>query len=125
MAAGALSLMVILAPSLRAGVADDVEGFQSQLEEVLLDSLGDRLDAQDWAALQRAERILPTISNRRTRNHFGRTPPRFCDGRNQERHPGSLNCAGSGAQTCSMSLFSRCWNTSAPVALPARRRGAP
>ena len=33
----------------------DFEAIQAQIEEVLLDSLGNRLDPQDWAALQQRE----------------------------------------------------------------------
>ncbi len=38
----------------RAEPASDFETLESQLEEVLLDSLGGRLDAEDWNALQAA-----------------------------------------------------------------------
>lgn len=47
-----------VAGAARGDVADDFERWQSQLEEVLLDSLGNRLDAQDWSALQEAERAF-------------------------------------------------------------------
>ena len=45
-------------PSGRADVPADFEAIQSQVEEVLLDSLGSRLDSQDWAALQQRERTF-------------------------------------------------------------------
>ena len=38
----------------RGDIAPDFEAVQAQVEEVLLDSLGQRLDPQDWSALQRA-----------------------------------------------------------------------
>jgi hypothetical protein len=55
-AIGAALLVVSLAalPSARGDVAGEVERFQTQLEEVLLDSLGKQLDAQGWEALQQA-----------------------------------------------------------------------
>ncbi|MEY2561853.1 MAG: high-affinity iron transporter [Verrucomicrobiota bacterium] len=42
-------------PSLHADVASAFEATQAQIEELLLDSLGHRLDPQDWAALKQAE----------------------------------------------------------------------
>lgn len=45
-------------PTVRADVSTDFEAIQSQVEEVLLDSLGNRLDSQDWAALQQRERTF-------------------------------------------------------------------
>jgi high-affinity iron transporter len=44
-----------MATSLRADVASTFEATQAQIEELLLDSLGHRLDPQDWAALKQAE----------------------------------------------------------------------
>jgi len=49
-----LLLGAIAVHSARGAVADDVERFQTQLEEALLDSLGEQLDPQDWMALQKA-----------------------------------------------------------------------
>jgi high-affinity iron transporter len=49
---GALPLPV------RADVAADFERVQAQIQEVLLNSLGNRLDPDDWAALQQAEKIF-------------------------------------------------------------------
>src|SRR5437763_7889484 len=42
----------------RADVPSDFEAIQSQVEELLLDSLGNRLDPQDRAALQQSERTF-------------------------------------------------------------------
>jgi high-affinity iron transporter len=42
------------AQPVRADIADDVERFQTQLEEVLLDSLGAQLGPQDWTAMEQA-----------------------------------------------------------------------
>jgi high-affinity iron transporter len=46
------------APRARADAPADFEALQAQVEEVLLDSLGNRLDAQAWDALQQKERTL-------------------------------------------------------------------
>jgi len=43
------------APRARADTPADFEAVQAQVEEVLLDSLGNRLDPQDWATLQQRE----------------------------------------------------------------------
>jgi high-affinity iron transporter len=43
------------APRARADAPADFEAIQAQVEEVLLDSLGNRVDPQDWAALQQRE----------------------------------------------------------------------
>ena len=45
-------------PPARADVPADFEIIQAQVEEVLLDSLGHRLDPQDWAALQQSEKTF-------------------------------------------------------------------
>jgi high-affinity iron transporter len=45
-------------PPARSDMPADFEAIQSQVEEVLLDSLGNRLDPQDWAALQQTERTF-------------------------------------------------------------------
>jgi high-affinity iron transporter len=52
--AALLLVGLVAAHSAPAGVADDVERFQTQLEEVLLDSLGEQLDPQGWTVLQQA-----------------------------------------------------------------------
>ncbi len=41
-----------------ADVAADFDAVQAQVEEVLLDSLGNRLDPQDWSALQQTQSIF-------------------------------------------------------------------
>jgi high-affinity iron transporter len=46
------------APQAHADAPADFEALQAQVEEVLLDSLGNRLDSQDWDALQQRERTL-------------------------------------------------------------------
>jgi high-affinity iron transporter len=46
------------APRARADASADFEALQAQIEEVLLDSLGNRLDAQDWDVLQQREKTL-------------------------------------------------------------------
>jgi high-affinity iron transporter len=56
-AAITMALCVVPSPG-RADVPADFEAIQSQVEEVLLDSLGNRLDPQDWAALQQRERTF-------------------------------------------------------------------
>jgi high-affinity iron transporter len=43
------------APRARADAPAEFEGVQAQVEEVLLDSLGNRIDPLDWAALQQRE----------------------------------------------------------------------
>ncbi len=43
-----------------ADVPNSFEAAQSQIEELLLDSLGNRLDAQDWAALEQMEATFAT-----------------------------------------------------------------
>jgi high-affinity iron transporter len=53
--AGISLVLLGSAASTRAAVADDFATLQSQIEEVLLDSLGNRLEPQDWSALQNAE----------------------------------------------------------------------
>lgn len=53
-----LFLGLVAVPSIRADLADDIDRFQTQLEEVLLDSLGEQLDPQDWKALQEASATL-------------------------------------------------------------------
>jgi high-affinity iron transporter len=45
----------------RADVSSTFEATQSQIEELLLDSLGNRLDAQDWAALEQTEATFATV----------------------------------------------------------------
>ncbi|MDP9005256.1 MAG: hypothetical protein M3N12_10770, partial [Verrucomicrobiota bacterium] len=45
----------LMAASLRAEVESTFETTQAQIEELLLDSLGHRLDPQDWTALKQAE----------------------------------------------------------------------
>jgi high-affinity iron transporter len=45
----------------RADVSNTFEAAQSQIEELLLDSLGNRLDAQDWAALEQTEASFATV----------------------------------------------------------------
>jgi high-affinity iron transporter len=45
----------------RADVSNTFEAAQSQIEELLLDSFGNRLDAQDWAALEQTEASFATV----------------------------------------------------------------
>lgn len=52
------ALVFIFAGQAFAAVADEFDTLQSRLEEVLLNSLGNRLDADDWSALQQAERAF-------------------------------------------------------------------
>jgi len=51
----ALAAAFWAAPRARADAPAEFEAIQAQVEEVLLDSLGNRVDPQDWAALQQRE----------------------------------------------------------------------
>lgn len=51
----AAAAVIACAFTATADVANKFEALQSQIEEVLLDSLGNRLDPQDWNALQNTE----------------------------------------------------------------------
>ncbi|MEP6698983.1 MAG: hypothetical protein ABJB09_04560, partial [Verrucomicrobiota bacterium] len=55
LAAAIAACFCAMSTSLRADVASTFEATQAQIEELLLDSLGHRLDPQDWAALKQAE----------------------------------------------------------------------
>ena len=60
-AAVAVTIFCAMTMGARADVADTFETTQSQIEELLLDSLGNRLDAQDWVALEQTEASFATI----------------------------------------------------------------
>ncbi len=53
--ATALAAAFCAAPPARADAPAEFQAVQAQVEEVLLDSLGNRVDPQDWAALQQRE----------------------------------------------------------------------
>jgi high-affinity iron transporter len=60
-AAVAVTILCAMTKVARADVAGTFETTQSQIEELLLDSLGNRLDAQDWVALEQTETSFATI----------------------------------------------------------------
>jgi high-affinity iron transporter len=60
LAAVALACLCALTKPAYADVASTFETTQAQIEELLLDSLGNRLDAEDWAALEQTEASFAT-----------------------------------------------------------------
>lgn len=91
--ATALAAAFCAAPRARADAPADFEALQAQVEEVLLDSLGNRLDFQDWAALQqKAITLLNGVQSSAAKALWTNTTA--------QTHPPELNEAVSVAEFC-------------------------